>query len=105
MFGSLRNSTANKSATHTPPAAPSAFTARTNAFAPPPTRRAPPVTSAPLAQTEPEEETEEEGEWVEALYDYSSEVCTRHFRVRHFMFSAFSRILRILKFKPTSEYW
>jgi len=63
MFGSLRNSTAAKTATPAPvaPPTPSAFQ-RKNTFAPPPVRQASPP---PPAQPE--------GEIAEVLYDYSSE--------------------------------
>ncbi|KIM83978.1 hypothetical protein PILCRDRAFT_819006 [Piloderma croceum F 1598] len=87
LFSSLRNSTANKAATPPPVAAPipSAFGAKKSTFAPPPVRRGPSSTASPPAQepspqptlpkrqvhVEPEEE-ETHGEWVEALYDYSS---------------------------------
>jgi hypothetical protein len=88
LFGSLRNSTANKTATPPPVAAPvpSAFAAKKNAFAPPPVRRGPSSsTSIPVQEPSPQptpprrqaqiEEPEEEqthGEWAEALYEYSS---------------------------------
>jgi abl interactor 2 len=108
LFGSLRNSTANKSATPSPPIAPSAFAPKKNAFAPPPARRVPPTTSGLPAKRQPETEEEEvEGEWAEALYDYSSEVpiIVPSFRIftSHVLY-LFSRILVILRYKPTSGY-
>lgn len=96
FFGSLRNSTANKTATPPPVAAPvpSAFAAKKNTFAPPPVRRVPssstsasaresspqPIATPPPSrgrQVDPEPEPEEEvvnGEWAEALYDYTGDV-------------------------------
>jgi len=90
MFSSLRNSTANKSAVPPPvaPPVPSAFAQKKNAFAPPPTRRMP--SSSPSVESvetrpqvratpplpnrqPPPSAAEEEGEWVEALYEYSSD--------------------------------
>jgi hypothetical protein len=85
FFGSLRNSTANKTAP--PPAVaapvPSAFAAKKNEFAPPPVRRVPsssgsaressPQPTPPRRQFKEPEEDEGQGEWAEALYDYSSE--------------------------------
>ncbi|CCM03978.1 uncharacterized protein FIBRA_06134 [Fibroporia radiculosa] len=80
MFSSLRNSTANKAATppQVAPPTPSAFGAKKNAFAPPPSRTSaanktpsPPPPPAPPAR--PQREDAVEGEWAEALYDYSSD--------------------------------
>lgn len=75
MFTSLRNSTANKSATppSVAPPIPAAFGPKRGGFAPPPVRH---VSPAPAPEPEPEPEPEEEtaGEWAEALYDYSSAV-------------------------------
>ena len=79
MFGSLRSSTANKSATPVTPRAPPAFSVK-NSFAPPPVRRTPsaepPTAKYQPPTEEPEEEEEVQGEWAEALYDYNSGVCT-----------------------------
>jgi hypothetical protein len=78
MFGSLRNSTANKNAIPTPPPAPAAFSAKKNAFAPPPIRHAASSAAAlpsrNQSQVEEPEEEEVQGEWVEVLYDFNSEV-------------------------------
>lgn len=86
LFGSLRNSTANKSAP-TPPLAnplPPAFSAKKNAFAPPPVRRVASTASssqesaAPTPPPAPRRpavhEPEVEGEWAEATYAYTSSV-------------------------------
>lgn len=82
MFSSIRNSTAAKHAApaQIAPPTPPAFQ-RKNDFAPPP-RRVPstsassPATSPapPAPPALPRRNTQEEGEWVEALYDYHSEV-------------------------------
>ncbi|EIM85453.1 SH3-domain-containing protein [Stereum hirsutum FP-91666 SS1] len=71
MFTSLRNSTANKSATppSVAPPIPAAFGPKRGGFAPPPVRH---VSPAPAPEPEPEPEEETAGEWAEALYDYSS---------------------------------
>jgi len=78
MFGSLKNSTAQKSAPPPPAASvPPAFGAKKNPFAPPPVRRAASTTSAPVEpEEEPQEEEQEHGEWAEALYDYSGDDAT-----------------------------
>jgi len=85
FFGSLRNSTANKTASPPPVAAPipAAFAAKKNAFAPPPIRRVPSSSTStsarePSPQPTPSRQTDEteevvQGEWAEALYDYSSD--------------------------------
>ena len=78
MFRSLRGSTAAKNAPPAPVHAPSAFVAK-KAFAPPPVRRVSASPAAPVPEPEPEpepEEAEEEevGEWVEVLYEYTSQV-------------------------------
>jgi len=90
MFRSLRNSTASKSAVPSPiiPVVPSAFTAKKNSFTPPPVRRAASATSSnsnadthehsvlrspPLPARQATVAVESEGEWVHALYSYSSE--------------------------------
>ncbi|KAJ7644370.1 SH3-domain-containing protein [Roridomyces roridus] len=71
MFSSLRSSTAKKGQVQPPPMVPSAFAARKNAFAPPPSRTAAsPAQEEPEPEPEPEEEAQ--GEWAEALYDYDS---------------------------------
>ncbi|KAL4241525.1 hypothetical protein ABKN59_000070 [Abortiporus biennis] len=82
MFTSLRHSTANKTATPPPVAAPipPAFPAKKNMFAPPPVRRVPSVSPTPEAASPPpppppppvRHQEEPEGEWAEALYEYSS---------------------------------
>lgn len=83
MFNSLRHSTANKSISPPEPVVPPAFTSKKNAWGPPPVRRisspgtatnetanaAPPP--PPRARKATPEVSEE---WVEALYDYNSEV-------------------------------
>jgi hypothetical protein len=78
FFGSIRSSTANKSAASPAPVIPSAFGPRKNEFAPPPVRRAGSgAASAPAPAEEPAAEEAERGgvgEWAEALYDYSSSV-------------------------------
>jgi hypothetical protein len=75
MFGSLRSSTANKSAAPVTPRAPPAFSVK-NSFAPPPVRHTPsaepPTAKYQPPTEEPEEEDEVQGEWAEALYDYNS---------------------------------
>ncbi|KII96024.1 hypothetical protein PLICRDRAFT_34984 [Plicaturopsis crispa FD-325 SS-3] len=74
MFGTLRNSTANKAYTPPPPPAPAAFAPRKNAFAPPPSRTASQTNAPPPPpRRQQEEEEEEKGEWAEALYDYDSQ--------------------------------
>lgn len=78
MFTSLRNSTANKSATppSVAPPIPAAFAPKRGSFAPPPVRRVSPA-SPPETEPEPELKPEQEeaaGEWAEALYDYNSPV-------------------------------
>ncbi|KAI9466572.1 SH3-domain-containing protein [Lactarius psammicola] len=78
MFRSLRGSTAAKNAPPAPVRTPSAFVPKkaVSTFAPPPVRRVSVSPAAPEPEPEPEpEEAEEEevGEWVEALYDYTSE--------------------------------
>ena len=85
FYGSLRNSTANKSKTAPPPVVPSAFAGRKNEFAPPPVRRVasgtPPAPAPKQLQHDQEQEEQEqdqegqeEGEWAEALYEYTSSV-------------------------------
>lgn len=79
MFTSLRHSTANKSATppSVAPPIPAAFGIKRGGFAPPPSHGGS-HTPAPEPELEPafdpEQEEEPAGEWVEALYDYSSSV-------------------------------
>jgi len=76
MLSSFRGNDSAPGAPSPPPApprspAPSAATTKSS-FAPPPVRR---VAPAPKKEPEPEPEPEEEevqGEWVEALYDYTS---------------------------------
>lgn len=74
MFRSLRGSTAAKNAPAPTVYTPPAFTGKSSAgLPPPPVRR---VSTAQAAQV-PEPEEEAAGEWAEALYDYTSEVCGR----------------------------
>ncbi|OSX60494.1 hypothetical protein POSPLADRAFT_1147923 [Postia placenta MAD-698-R-SB12] len=85
MFSSLRNSTANKTATPPPvaPPTPPAFASRKNNLgAPPPVRRVNSATSiasraetapSPPPPPPPRPHQEPEGDWAEVVYDYSSE--------------------------------
>ena len=81
MWRSLRGSTAAKNAP--PPAvyAPPAFSGKkaSSGLLPPPVRRVSTSTSASVAPEEDAQpewaEEEPAGEWAEALYDYTSEVC------------------------------
>ncbi|KIY45131.1 SH3-domain-containing protein [Fistulina hepatica ATCC 64428] len=68
MFTSLRHSTAQKNAPAEPLRVAPAFAPKKNTFAPPPARRVP--EREPQPEVEPEPETQ--GEWVEAIYDYTS---------------------------------
>ncbi|KAI0346962.1 hypothetical protein BDW22DRAFT_1410907 [Trametopsis cervina] len=80
-FLSIRNGTANKTATPPPvaPPVPPAFATPKRNFAPPPVRRVSSITPEPVKATPPPPppraapEPEETGEWAEALYEYTSE--------------------------------
>lgn len=116
MFVSLRNSTANKSATPSlvAPPTPAAFPPKQNNYAPPPVRRVTSTSSrnetkstSPVPPPAPprRKEVEPEGEWAEALYDYVSEVCESHVVDSSDYITYTLRILMIFPWKRTKESW
>ncbi|KAJ3524532.1 hypothetical protein NM688_g8541 [Phlebia brevispora] len=94
MYSSIRHGTANKTAVPPPvaPPIPSALPPIKNEFGPPPVRRVSATntrstvaqkTASPPPPPPPRPRVEEpqvEGDWAEALYDYSSEVCFSRIR-------------------------